>query len=255
MPFARFRLVVAAVCAGILFAGCSSGNKPSGLSASTSAKTSASNDPRSRTERDNDTKLAEGVLLRLADFPAGWQADTTKNDTSDDDTGAKVDACLGRTTRRDNPKAESPNFISSNGDTVSERIAVLSSVDAAQAEIDIQRQPNAPGCYQAAMKSVAEKVLADNKDEMKGAKIGDVSVNELSFAKVGDDRIAFRVTVPIASKEVNVSLYFDVVSVRVGRIGVSMFFQSTLSPFDVDEAETLVTSALAKVSQNAAPGA
>ena len=73
--------------------------------------------------------------------------------------------------------------------------------------------------------------------------LGDVTVARLNVFEVGDEVIAYRVTVPVNSGRSTVSVFADLVLVRSGRAVASLAFQSELSPFFIEDTERYVALA------------
>ena len=81
-----------------------------------------------------------------------------------------------------------------------------------------------------------------------GMTLGDVTVARLNVSEVGDEAVAYRVTVPVLSGEWTVNLYADLVLVRSGRTVVGLAFQSELSPFFFEDTERYVALAAERLA-------
>jgi hypothetical protein len=233
----RSRLMV--VCLGAVTAlavGCSSGDDD--VADTLGAQGDAPDDQRSDAQRQTDQAAAEAMVLTLDDVPAGYQADPPDEDDDDDAAlDAQMAQCLDvdpAVIDPDNPKAESPDFSTPDGDQISSEVSIAPSVEAAEKAIDLLRSDAMPGCYAAALQALAAQATAD--DPSNDAELGEPTVAPISFPDLGDDAEAFRVTVPIETQGRSVELYVDAVEVRVGRVGIGTTFTSAFSPYDTDEA-------------------
>jgi hypothetical protein len=64
----------------------------------------------------------------------------------------------------------------------------------------------------------------------------------MSFPTIGDESIAYRVTVPINLKSgLSISVYYDHVTARKGRAGAELDFEGIGTPFPSDQAEHYTT--------------
>lgn len=74
-----------------------------------------------------------------------------------------------------------------------------------------------------------------------------VTVGTLSFPVVGEESAAYRVTVSVSGKGLNVDLYIDFLYARVGRALGELSFQDSLTPFDDTLAQKLAAKFAAKL--------
>ena len=72
-------------------------------------------------------------------------------------------------------------------------------------------------------------------------RVGDVTVNELSFARQGDESVAFRVTMPITSSGFSFDYVCDFVVVRIGRAQVVTTAFSLGGTVDAEELNNYVS--------------
>jgi hypothetical protein len=226
-----------------LLAGCS--DDPAATSDGGANEEPAADDPRTDDERAADEAAAETMVLTLSDFPPGWESTPAEEDEPDERFDEQLAECLGVDVSEidpNNPKAGSPNFASSNGDQVTSQVAFTPTVEDATDALALRRQEGANECYAESFLAIIEDFLA-NPEEGEEApddfEVGEPTVNEMSFGALGDESIAFRVTLPLEADGFSAEFYLDVVNVRVGRVGVSTTFQSVLTPFDTEEAARL----------------
>ncbi|WP_162941790.1 hypothetical protein [Desertimonas flava] len=217
----------------------------------------ADDDPRTDAEWAADQAAAETMVLTLADFPPGWESTPVEESEPDDRLDEQLAECLGVDVSElapSNPDAQSPDFASSTGEVVSSTVAFAPTVADATAALAVRRQEGATECYAAAIRMLLVENLAnpdDGEELPDDVDIGEPTVNEMSFEALGDETLAVRITVPFEVDGLSADYYFDVVNVRVGRVGVTTGFQSVLTPFDIDEAARLTGIVVDRVEAGA----
>jgi hypothetical protein len=72
-----------------------------------------------------------------------------------------------------------------------------------------------------------------------GISIGTPTAAQMSFPSFGAQSIAFRITVPITAKGLNVNVYLDAVAVRKGRAYTLLTFQRSSTPVSSSMEESL----------------
>jgi hypothetical protein len=208
-------------------------------------------DPRGASERADDQAAAEAMLLTLADFPSGWEeTPADEADDENDELSADTADCLGVDPDEldpDNPKATSPSFSSSDDDEASVEVAFTPSEEAATRALELLADEAAPGCYGEAIQVLIEDNAAQ-EDLPEGIELGEATFNRLSFASLGDESTAFRVTLPFSAEGLNIDYFLDVVFVRVGRIGITGQFQAVVTPFDEAHAAELMQTVIDRAS-------
>lgn len=232
--------VGAAVIAVALVAGYSDGDQ-STASNGESDEEQPADDPRTDAEWTADEAAAESMLLTLSDFPPGWESMPAEQAEPDERFVEQLAECLGVDESEidpNDPEAQSPTFVSSDGDQVSSRVTFAPTVEDATDAIALKRLEGANECYAENLLTVIEDSLA-NPDEggetPDNFEVGEPTVNELSFDALGDETLASRITLPVEVEGFSAEVYFDVVNVRVGRVSVTTMFQSVLTPFDIEE--------------------
>jgi hypothetical protein len=193
----------------------------------------------------DDKKLADAAVLKLADFPSGWTEGPPPDDTDEaDDPFTK---CLGSEAKQldanTSGEAESAEFSRGEGTTANSFVAVLKSEDNAKSAIDIMRSQKLKDCFN---DSVGEEIEASAGAE-EGVTIGDISLKESSFAKVGDEATALQLSVPISAEAIEITFYADVVFFREGRSIGGLFLGNLESPFPSAEAESLAKKMQARL--------
>lgn len=165
-----------------------------------------------------DQRIAEAALLTLKDFPAGWEA-VAPEDEDDERAGQeKIAECVG--VEYDdlyddtNAEATSPDFTNELEEELSVTVSV-GDEDRSERAFEIATRPEFRECLAEGMN---DEIKANAEaDSSKGVEVGDVSVNELSFPSLGDESLAFRMTIPISASGLDLDAVIDFVGVRVGR--------------------------------------
>jgi hypothetical protein len=197
-------------------------------------------DDRTAAERRADEATAGKMLLTLDDLPAGYRAGPV--DQGDDAGSSRVDAevarCLHVSPDRldsDNPKATSPTFSTVDDSTeITAEVTFTPSTRSAASRMDLYQSDAAPRCYEQAFRQELTKQAT-----RPGVDLGEPSLDRLDVPDIGDETVAFRVSVRISGGGVDIPLYFDVLLVRVGRIGITTTFATQGEPFDRHEAADL----------------
>ncbi len=203
----------------------------------------AGEDETTTTEQDSegdaggaeDQVIADEAVLTLDDMPTGWEVapaeDEEEAQAEEDELDEAFAECLDidvSELQSDSPTADS-GFVNSDDEEVTSKVTVSASEAEIQDDIDRFRDETAQGCYVDVVSEVlATRLISSGED----VEIGEITFNELSFEDLGDDSIAFRLTVPLSSEGVDVDLYVDYVIARKGRVAVTNSFQTTFTPFD-----------------------
>lgn len=195
-----------------------------------------------------DKAAAAAAILRLTDFPGGWQEAAHGESTSAPDVNAELADCVGvsRTILAisDNPtNVDSPDFGELAGDaTVQSSIGYVATVAEARRAMAVFAREELPGCLATAMKRTLDFSLAHpptGETIPAGLSFGELAVSRLSFTNVADDTLALRVTVPMVVSAGTVNQYLDMVVLRIGRAAATLSLSRTGSPFDATLAEHL----------------
>jgi hypothetical protein len=133
----------------------------------------------------------------------------------------------------DNPKATSPTFSTADdGTEITSEVTVTPSPAVAGRKLDLFQAEAAPGCYEKAFR----QEFARQASGLPFVELGDTAVDRLDVADLGDETVAYRLTQRLSERGQKVSLYYAVLLVRVGRIGITTTFVTQGEPFDRGEA-------------------
>jgi hypothetical protein len=177
--------------------------------------------------KDEAQQLANSMLLRLSDFPAGWRATP-----SEDQEGCSG---IDKLTERYDvlAKADSKDF--ATGDTTEASSSAGFFHDEAMAR-------EALNYLEAAIQSKSLRdCLSDalRKDAEEGVTFGDIQVGQVSFPKLGDRSSAWEIVIPAKSQGFSFTAYIDgIYVIRSSALSV-VLFSDVLEPFDVQERERL----------------
>jgi hypothetical protein len=248
----KLRAIVVLVCvAATGMSACGGSDKPSAESPSTTVSSRAS---------AADKAAAEAAALKISDLPTGWTTQPEEDDPEVPDVQAQLAKCLGVPVSEleDGPSDyESPDFENTEDNTVSNSVGYETSPAEAQKQFDLFADPKAPGCMTTAFKEVMDYVLthpASSEDSVpEGVKVGTPQVGQMSFPKIGDRLIAYRVTLPITADEFTIKAYLDLIVAIKGRAGISMTFAGFNEPFPSDDAQHLMSLVVNRVNPDPQP--
>jgi hypothetical protein len=254
----RLRAVPAGFILTALLAGACSDDGETNTSPSDTTADMNDDDPRTADERAADAQAAEELNLTLRDFPAGWEAMPPDGDEDDDErVWSDLADCMGVEAAefdQDNPKSESPSFSNADDEEVTSEVAFTATRDDAIHSIEMMQRDEMPGCYAKEIEALLRDNLlnpSEGQEVPDDLEMGKPTVNPMSFAQLGDDSLAYRVTLPLSASGIDADLYVDIVVVRVGRVGVTMTFQSVFTPFDPGQAEELLRAVVDRIPANA----
>jgi hypothetical protein len=196
----------------------------------------------------NDETAAKGALLQLSDFPSGWTEQPVKTTDENVKTQRKNAECIGSDRPRINDlggaSAETGDFTAPSQDAIRNAVSFAASEDEATAHMAALRGSTVADCF-----ATVTGDAAKNADLANNAKITNVTVAPLNVTRVGDDVVAYQVTIEIKVNNGTVSQYLDLVAVRVGRAVTSLQFNSSLiapSTEDLDHYTGLAAQRLAE---------
>jgi hypothetical protein len=203
--------------------GCGGGNTSS-ESRATTAQTKINS---------RDKLQAKRIVLRLSDFPTGWRAQASKNESKEPDC-LKLD--LGDLTVTG--KASSRDFV--NGQITSATSAARLFANEQQAR--------------AAYKRIAsEKLTKCFSDFMRSqstsdAKVTDTSFGRLGFPKLADESAAYQIAVTLKAQGLTPTVYVDLVFIRQTRATAILLFIDLFSPFDEQLKEQLARTVAGRMT-------
>ena len=90
------------------------------------------------------------------------------------------------------------------------------------------------------------KLLAD-ADDMEGVELGEITVGALNVGEIGEDRFAYRITVPISIEGFTVEVVADLVAVRAGRAASLVTFASFFGPTPIERITEYTTLAASRL--------
>jgi hypothetical protein len=215
----------------LAFGACGDDSKESSSGATTTAADEASSG-------EDDQKIADAVVLKLADFPSGWTEDEATPE-EEDSANDPIDKCFGGKgkTLDENTTAEadSPDFSRGETTSVSSFSAVMKSEKDAEETMDILASDTLKDCFNQAL---ADELKA-TAGEDEGFSLGDVTTKSASFTKVGEETTALQFLIPISAPGVEVSFYADLVFFRQDRVIGGLFLGNLESPLASSEGEAL----------------
>jgi hypothetical protein len=215
-----------AVVAVLLVAGCGGGDAQ----------------PASETEiRPADQALAERIVLRTDDFPAGWTVDEEFDEEAE--TGSLVDVPATCSTLLKSKQilrlvvtgeAESDDF-TDGFDYATSSVTVFN--EPAGPAFALWASDEMPACLQ----ELADEMV-EEEPGFDGGELGAVTVKELSFPSIGADSCAYRLSIEMLVEDFPVDAYVDFVIVSEGRVVGAVLLAGALTPFEREVAVDLVTT-------------
>jgi hypothetical protein len=218
-----------------------------GSASSTAPSSSSSSGPRTSEQLAADQQIAQAALLRLSDFPSGWES--TPRDPSTSDTPElqaatnKFAGCLGVNPSllgdgSDSAEAEakSDKFTDSH-DLEVESTATVSTSSEQAAAVNLLKQPSARGCFQDFVTAALSDALAhpDPGEELpKGVTIGDPDVGQLNLPDLHGESVVYRATLPVSAGALRIKLFMDFAFASKGRTGLFLSFLNVGDPFPQD---------------------
>lgn len=197
-----------------------------GTSTTTSATPGARGTP--------DDGRAEAIVLKLADFPKGWQQ--RAHSVEDGRFDSKLKACIGLPPRVDAPSAKAV-FSRGKALQVSSAAQIVGSADVARSYFDTVNGPRLNRCLERTFERFREAG---------GAGSVDTHVEDVPFPPVGEGSLARRITFRAQSATSSAMVVIDVVLAVKDRIEMALGFTSVGHPFPRDLAVRLAQAMAAR---------
>ena len=207
-------------------------------------------------EQLRDLTIAAGVNLRMDDLPSDWQQAPSEESTADDDIGRQIGECLGidedATSREETVWIDSPIFESPQGEVVSSRVTLWPSEEEARRSADLLADDMVPDCYTQVLQRFFTDEVLTLDDVPEGLEIGEATVDRLEFDQLGDQLSALRASVPYRYRGIESTLGFDLVVVRVGRVDITMAFETEGPRFEAAQARQLTSVVVERAEASSA---
>ena len=240
-----------AACA-LLAAACTS------KASTTTSSSAASSTSSSAVSQDvaADKALAQAALLKLSDFPTGWTSTPSTSNQGSQAIDKQLMSCLHVSPQfldSNNPtNVDSPDFSDANGNTASNSVTYEASASTVQSQFAILTSSTFVPCVQAAVNAeilYAIQHPSNPSDTVpSGLTFGNPTVAQMSFPTLGDQTVAYRVTVPIMYQGLSPDAYVDFVAIQKGRAVAVMTFEGVATPFDSSMAEQLSTLTVGRLA-------
>ena len=148
----------------------------------------------------------------------------------------------------DEPTADSPVFVSPDDQEVSSRIFLASTEQRARRRFAVLTSTDARDC-------LAEELQRYLEDEdpfpRQTVEIGEVQVVGQRVPDMGDESVAYRISVPLTADRGEVDMHVSHVLVRVGRALLTVQATSLFDPFPGDVLAQLAGEVVARVDEDA----
>ncbi|HJR26922.1 MAG TPA: hypothetical protein VJ804_15695 [Acidimicrobiales bacterium] len=203
-------------------------------------------------DRAADQALAESIVLRAGDAPAGWTSEPP-DDEDDSEYDRRYAECVGVPFEHvdpDFPEARGHDLTAPDDSEVSSGAVVAPSVEAAQPLLAAYRDPDTPACFTDVLEDVMLDALAEGGTT--DATVQRPTFEPLPFADLGDETVAFRVTMTISGGSgQTLEVFADAILVRSGRVAVDALFLSLFEPLPAATSESLVRVMVDRIPANA----
>lgn len=178
------------------------------------------------------SRLADAALLRLSDFPQGWRAEPSEDDDDDEcgDVANEFDV---------QAKSESDDFSEGEFPTAASAAASFRSEAEAEDAFSALTERSLAECYAELLQSLIED----------GGATSETSFGELNVGNLGNQSAATQFAVEAEAEGTTVSLYVDLIVVRVSSVASIYLFVDVFSPFDTADEEEIVGSAVARAAK------
>jgi hypothetical protein len=178
---------------------------------------------------EDDQSLAEDIVLRLSDFPAGWRLDPDDGGEGDESDETIYDGCVNLDFSELvlTGEANSKYFVS---DTAMASSGIGIYAESADQAFEQVASDETATCIQNLFREVMETEFEEDPE----LELGDVTGSEISFPALGDRSRAHRIVVEVNPTEMGLWMeaYFDVVYIQRGRGVALLIFYDVLTPFD-----------------------
>lgn len=181
-------------------------------------------------------QVAEAGVLKLSDFPTGWQKE------EDEDDEAKANSCPQAAAAKDSAfaRATSPDFSDSGDQEVNSAAFLFATEREAQTIYDGLTSRDMSDC----IKKVVRTTIAKN---LRQAKLGDIAASRVSTEPLGDESNTARVEFEIEVEFVETSGVADLVCIRTGRAVAVVGLFNTGDPFDDELRATLLSTVVRRI--------
>jgi hypothetical protein len=227
----------------VVFAGCAGASNASHSHAASNTASNSSHPEQSgptqqsRSQVAADRALGDRALLHLADFPTGWTVSARRNEKKQPKLEQQLAACLhvapSLVNESDPAEVRSPDFKQPRGAEISNTVTVTPTPDVAAKQFTVFTEAQTAPCLRNAIQQELRSTLSHPEAGQKipaGVSFGQATVEQMSFTSVGDQSIAYRVSLSLSAKTLHLPLYFDAVLIRVGRADTALSFTSVLLP-------------------------
>jgi hypothetical protein len=169
-----------------------------------------------------------------------------------------VAKCLGvsESNLTDPPASyDSPDFNDPNNNTISDTVGYRATPADQDAPFAVVSSDKVPACLGTAFTKVINDAIkhpTNPSDTLpEGVTVGTPTVSPMSFPQFGDKSTAYRTTIPISYKGLNLTAYLDQIFVVKGRAGVNMSFEATVTPYPAAEEERYTALVISRLTDTA----
>lgn len=192
------------------------------------------NKPQTRINPQDKAK-AEQIILHLSDFPAGWRAETSK-----DQGGTPKCFNLKFNDLTVSGKADSKNFVHGEATLATSSAGIYLNEQQARAAFKRAATDKLAKCFSDYMQSQSTSDV----------KITRTSFGRLRFPQIGDESAAYQIAIGLESQGLTPTAYVDLVFVRQTRALALLGFVDVFSPFDEQMKEELARTVAGRMTSS-----
>jgi len=227
------------VIGGLAVTACSSSSKSSsGSSSSSSSSSSSGGSSSGGQDIAHDKSLGQAASLKLSDFPSGWTSAPATPNTSSAAQDQKLATCLGvnlADINRSGPtevKSDEFSGPTSGGamQNASGTVEYEASKDKVDKAFNLFASSKTPGCLQSVLGQVISDSIKQQAGDTSQITVGNATVAKQDFPTVGDQTVAYRITIPITAAGQSITAYVDFAIATKGRAGFDADFESVGTP-------------------------
>jgi hypothetical protein len=199
-----------------------------------------------------DKALGRTALLRLTDLPAGWSAIRRPNGPKTPGIDKELVACLHTSLpliKHDRAKVSAPEFSNVDHGVVESELTYEVSRAQVVSDFAVLQNPQLPSCLAKAFAAVFALGIKQSSDSsLSGITLGTTRTSTVPVPPVGDQRLGYRVLLPLTDAADQINAYFDLIAVHKGRVAAVFLFESTGAAFSGTEEAHLTTRVVGRLT-------
>lgn len=234
------RVATLLLAACVTLAGCGGGDKTETVTAPGEEAQRTTPAKRAETSKADAERAAKAGLLRLSDFPSGWQeGDRSK----DDEEGVKRCPQVTSARKAVLARASSSEF----SDEGEQQATVVIYVYATESEAERWFTELTSSAARACLGKSVSDLIGQNLEEQGEATVGDVATSKVATDPFGDEAATSRIETKIKTDVVDTSTVFDLVFIRSGPAIALFALANVGDPFDSEVSSDLLAASFQRL--------